>query len=203
VKVGAKSSKKTWIAIGLTAIAVIMTVRMISGSFSSSEAAAPATTTVAKNAPRPPKRATGNPGRNTAKKEQHGPVTPNLDPRLQLGLLNETENTEYTGAGRNIFKSQGEDVVKIPNPVASAIRPPTPPTPVVVPPPPPINLKFFGFASQQGSKRIFLSAGDDIIVASEGEIVQRRYRIVKINPTSIEVEDVLNNNRQTIPLTQA
>jgi hypothetical protein len=202
VKVGAKSSKKTWIAIGLTAIAVIMTVRMIIGGFSSSEAAAPATTTVAKNAPRRPKRATGNPGRNTAKKEQHGPVTPNLDPRLQLGLLSETENTEYRGEGRNIFKLQGEDVVKIPAPVATAIRNPTPPTPVVVPPPP-INLKFFGFASQQGSKRIFLSAGDDIIVASEGEIVQRRYRIVKINPTSIEVEDVLNNNRQTIPLTQA
>ena len=48
---------------------------------------------------------------------------------------------------------------------------------------------------------MFLSAGEDVFIAKEGDIVQRRYKIVKINPTSIEVTDVLNNNQQTIPLT--
>jgi hypothetical protein len=43
----------------------------------------------------------------------------------------------------------------------------------------------------------------DIFVAKEGEIVNRRYKVVRINPTSIEVEDMLNNNRQSIPLQQA
>jgi hypothetical protein len=32
--------------------------------------------------------------------------------------------------------------------------------------------------------------------------VNRRYRILHIGTQSVEVEDVLNNNRQTIPLTQ-
>ena len=78
--------------------------------------------------------------------------------------------------------------------------PPPPPGP---PPPPPINIKFFGFASKPGeAKSIFLSQNDDVFVAKEGDIVDRRYKILRISPMSIEVEDVLNNNRQVIPLTQ-
>jgi len=75
--------------------------------------------------------------------------------------------------------------------------------PGYIPPPPPINLKFFGFANKPGeAKRIFLSQGEDVFIAGEGDIVDRRYRILHITPVSVEVEDVLNNNRQSIPLTQ-
>ena len=70
------------------------------------------------------------------------------------------------------------------------------------PPPPPIPLKFYGFSgSKNGPKQVFLSKGEDIFIAKEGQIVDRRYKILKIGPNSIEVEDVLNNNRQTLPLT--
>ena len=48
---------------------------------------------------------------------------------------------------------------------------------------------------------MFLTQGDDIFVAAEGEIVNRRYKVMRINPNSVEIEDVLSNNRQTIPLT--
>ena len=69
------------------------------------------------------------------------------------------------------------------------------------PPPPPINLKFFGFANKPGeAKKIFLSQGEDVFIAGEGDIVDRRYKILHITPVSVEVEDVLNNNRQSIPL---
>jgi len=40
-----------------------------------------------------------------------------------------------------------------------------------------------------------------VFVAREGDVVQRRYRILRINITSVDVEDVLTNRRQTIPLT--
>ena len=36
----------------------------------------------------------------------------------------------------------------------------------------------------------------------EGDIIDRRYRVLRITPVSVEVEDVLSNNRQSIPLTQ-
>ncbi len=60
-----------------------------------------------------------------------------------------------------------------------------------------------GFASHPGEpKKVFLSQGEDIFVAAEGEIVDRRYKVLRISPASVEIEDVLNNNRQEIPLTQ-
>ncbi len=36
-----------------------------------------------------------------------------------------------------------------------------------------------------------------MFIAGEGDIVDRRYRILHITPVSVEVEDVLNNNKQT------
>jgi hypothetical protein len=75
--------------------------------------------------------------------------------------------------------------------------------PPPIAPPPPINLKFFGFANRPGeTKKIFLSQGEDIFIASEGDIVDRRYRVLHISPNAVDVEDVLNNNRQSLPLTQ-
>jgi hypothetical protein len=117
--------------------------------------------------------------------------------------LQEAEGTDYTGKGRNIFLAQASEPVEIQRPIAPVVKKAEPPPPPVYtpPPPPPIELKFFGFASTQGIKRVFLSRGDDVFIAGEGDIVNRRYKIMKINANNIEVLDVLSNNQQTIPLT--
>ena len=115
-----------------------------------------------------------------------------LDPTLRYDWLKASEDTQYRGAGRNIFRAE----VEIPKPIVP-VHVVAPVVPQGPPPPPPINLKFFGFA-----RKIFLSQGEDVFIAGEGDIVDRRYRILRITPVSVEVEDVLNNNRQTIPLTQ-
>lgn len=126
-----------------------------------------------------------------------------LDPTLDLTLLAKTEQTKYSGTGRNIFVATAEP---IPAPIAAVKLPErdtAPPAPPPPPPPPQIPLKFFGFASKPGEqKKIFLSKEGDVFIAMEGDIVDRRYKIVHINPTSVEIEDVLYNNKQTIPLTQ-
>jgi hypothetical protein len=81
------------------------------------------------------------------------------------------------------------------NPQQPAVAPP--------PPPPPSNLKFYGFATPQGGlKRIFLLKDQDVFVAKEGDIVDRRYKVVRISPNAVEILDVLSNNRESIPLTQ-
>jgi len=200
VKVGAENTKKTALAVGLFIVALFLVIRMISSGEPAATAPANASTAV----PAAPGGRHTTPRRSvrTAQKPTGGPITPSLDPRLHLNELQATETTEYTGNGRNIFLAQANDVV-IEKPVAPVITQKTPPPPPPVytpPPPPPIEIKFFGFATSQGVKKVFLSKDGDVFVASEGDIVSRRYKIVKINANNIEVLDVLNNNRQTIPL---
>jgi len=147
------------------------------------------------------------------------PAARSLDPTLRTDLLKISEDREYTGGKRNIFAAHVE--APPPPPCDGTIDKKTGkciPHPVVAqgpvcpgpdprcgpPPPPPIPLKFYGFASKTGEqKKVFLASGDDVIVGAEGDLVLRRYRILKINNTSVEIEDILNNNKQTIPLTSS
>jgi hypothetical protein len=203
MKVGAENSKKTLIAVGLFVLALILVARMFftGGSSSSTATPSPAAAVTPSKSATPRHAARG--GKQSAKTKVPASATPNLDPRLRLKQLQEAEGTDYTGKGRNIFLAQASEPVDIPKPVVTPIKKAEPPPPQVYtpPPPPPIDLKFFGFASTQGIKRVFLSRGDDVFIAGEGDIVNRRYKIMKINANNIEVLDVLSNNQQTIPLT--
>lgn len=190
MKVGAEDKKKLIVAVILMAAAVFVVGKFLFYSTGSGPAA---------TSPAPAS------GSSRAKAGVGGkkPVlmARSLDPELRYDWLEASENTKYQGNGRNIFRAQE---IVIPKPAAPPTKT-TPPPPVDPgpPPPPPINLKFFGFANRPGeAKKVFLEQGEDIFVASEGDIVNRRYKVLKIAPTSVEVEDVLNNNRQSIPLTQ-
>jgi hypothetical protein len=72
------------------------------------------------------------------------------------------------------------------------------------PPPPPITLKYYGYTAQRadGHKRAFFLDGDDIFVAAEGDLVKRRYKIVRIGVNSVVVEDTQFNNTQTLALAE-
>lgn len=192
MKVGAENRTKVIVLVVLLVVAGISAVHMVSslGNRPMPVAAAP---TSARTMPSQVRRPA-----------ERGPTAavaaPSLDPELRLGLLESSEGTKYEGTGRNIFVPALEAIPK-PLPTDKHPGPQLPPPP---PPPPPIPLKFFGFASHTGEgKRIFLAQGEDVFIAEEGQIVDRRYRVVRINPSSVEIEDMLNNNRQTIPLTQS
>lgn len=205
MQLGLENKKKaTWAAV-LGAVAVLAFayefIPMLTTSStpdSSAQAAAPVLAPL--TAPKASSRVANAKGSKKAVKVE------NLDPTLKLDLLAASEKTEYQGNGRNIFVSQAEDV-QIPKPVAKPNtdqqnadqwRPPAPPAA------PPIPLKFYGFASSPGEpKKIFLKNGDDVFVAGEGEIVDRRYKVIRITNTTVEIQDVVSSGPpQTIPLTQ-
>jgi hypothetical protein len=131
-------------------------------------------------------------------------VLTQLDPTLKMGPMLVTEALVYSGGGRNIFSATSVPVA-IPTAIAPA-RPKVVAAPVYVPtgppPPPPIDLKFFGTATSKNgaARQAFLLHGEDVFVASAGDVVQRRYKIISIAANSIVVEDMTNNNRQTLPL---
>jgi len=202
VKLGTESRTKTIVAVVLMAGALFIAYRGFMPDTAPQAANSTAPYTSAEQqaaiATGPQTAARKVAGRNSA-----AVLTQSIDPRLRLDLLNTAQNTKYEGGARNIFAKAVEPP---PSEIPKVITPPINPNPQPQgpPPPPPINIKFFGFASRPGDvKQVFLLQNGDIFVAKEGEIVNRRYKIVHINPTSIEVEDMLNNNRQSIPLQQA
>jgi hypothetical protein len=200
VQLGFENKKQTTWAAVLGVLAVILVayefIPMFSGSStpgSNAQAAAPAA----------PTRTPARLGPKSKKK----PRVENLDPTLRLDLLALSEQTIYGGNNRNIFVSQAEEVV-IPKPGSNGTTDAKPvdqgyslPQP---PSAPPIPLKFYGFASSPGEpKKIFLKQGEDVFVAGEGEIVNRRYKVIRISPTSVEIQDmVYSGPPQNIPLTQ-
>lgn len=215
MKLGAENKKQVIILGVIGALALVLVVRTF--FFGDDSGPAPATApspaaalngaTATANAagaaaPRPAAPVTN------ARGKRPKPIPNPLDPRLHFDQLQGTEGLSYEGNGRNIFAATAEipQVVKSPRLTKeqkkaqeyAAAHPPTPP----IPQPPAITLKFFGFASKAGEpKKVFLSQGEDIFVASEGDVVSRRYRVVKINPNSVEIEDTLTKHTQNIPLT--
>ena len=190
MKLGTENKTKTAIAAGLVIVAAFALYNWVFSSPDAETATAAATVAT-------PATTAQKPGKAGTRKATNVVLAQSLDPTLRLDLLKSSEDVTYKGSGRDIFQSQPE-----PAPIPKEVKPVIATGPPPPPPPPPIPLKFYGFSgSKGGPKQVFLSKGEDIFVAKEGQIIDRRYKILKIGPNSVEVEDVLTNNRQTLPLT--
>jgi hypothetical protein len=203
VKVGAEDRKKVAMAGILMVAALLLVGRMLLVDSGPSASAPPSLEQSGVNPAQPLR----THPRRLARGSKQESATLDLDPRLHLNLLKRSEDVTYAGTGRNIFLSYDE--APIPKPVADARLDKAKQAEQArmaasgPPPPPPITLKFFGFANHPGQPRkVFLAKGQDIFIAGEGDIVDRRYKVLRIGPTSIELQDVLNNNRQSIPITR-
>jgi len=145
-----------------------------------------------------------------------------IDPTLRMDLVEKLQSVKVEGGTRSLFEfSQAPPpevaVVKEPEPIKpkyAFVGPPAPvkPPPEVAPPKPqapPIPLKYYGFANPRqapGPRRAFFLDGEDIIVAAEGDVVKKRYKIVRIGLNSAVVEDTqfenAQNKEQTLPLVE-
>jgi hypothetical protein len=138
-----------------------------------------------------------------------------IDPTLRLNLLARLKDVQVEIGSRSLFEIGKEPqppepkVVKEPkiaveNLFVGPKQPPPPPPPPPDPKAPPIPLKFYGFVnpSKATNRRAFFLDGEDIIIAGEGDLVKKRYKIVRIGVNSAVVEDTQfkSNNQQTLPL---
>jgi len=127
------------------------------------------------------------------------PVAP-----VKLDALTATRE-EPGDTQRNPFRYQP----KAPPPVKASVPPPVvfteepkPAGPTGPPPPAPIPLKFIGIVTRaNGVQWAVLSDGKVPVHGREGDIVDGRYRIVKIGTESIEMAHLDGRGRQVIRLT--
>jgi hypothetical protein len=196
MRLGVENKRQVYLVIGLFAFVFLYGGYQIYRMFGGGSSPRPA------NAP-PVIRVASGPGASAAPAAQKLSNT-GLDPTLHLDRLMLNESVEYSGTGRNIFSPESAPV-KIEAPIKSArdepqiVVPQGPPPP---PKPPAIELKYFGYAqAKDKTLKAFLVHGDDIFMAKAGEIVDHRYKIGNINPTSVQITDLAYNNTQTVPMT--
>lgn len=199
MKLDTGNRNQTVVAAIVGVLAIIAAIYIYESLFASSAPGAPepaAATVAARQTPAPA---------HTAKIVT-GPAN-TLDPSLHMKAMQVSEAVQYSGVGRNIFSPySAPPVADIPKPIApvrtSAAPPvPCPPNCPPPPPPPPIDLKFFGVeVGANGKRQACLLHDDTVYLATDGDVVMRRYKIITVDPKSIQVEDMQTNNRQTLPL---
>ncbi|HYL73599.1 MAG TPA: hypothetical protein VEU96_05310 [Bryobacteraceae bacterium] len=140
-----------------------------------------------------------------------------VDPTLHLAALAKLQDVKIeTGSRPSLFVESATPpaaVASVKEPPKIAIvkdvigprpappPPPPPPTPVA----PKIPLKFYGFVNpaRPDVKRAFFLDGEDIVIAGEGDLIKKRYKILRIGVNSAVVEDTTfkgDNTQQTLPL---
>ncbi len=137
-----------------------------------------------------------------------------IDPTLRLDLLEKLRQVKIDQVTRSLFEFSSAPPVKTKEPklapeqlakikarqklaaAAAASRKKTKPAP------PPIPLKFYGYINpvQTGNKKVFFLNGEDILVAKEGDVIGKYYKVVRIRANSVIVEDTRHKHRQTLRL---
>ena len=127
------------------------------------------------------------------------------------------QNVKLDGGQRNLFqfgKMEPAAVLKGPEPTIVPKReamgpqplppPPPAPGPVTESPPPPITMKYYGLATKRidGKRTAFFLDGEEIIFATEGMTVKKRYKIVRINADSVVIQDTEVKREQTLKIAE-
>ena len=143
--------------------------------------------------------------------ERIDPMT--VDPTLHLELLQKLQEAATDAGGRNLFQfgqpppppPTPEQIARLNHPEPVVNPQPQPVAPAAPPPPPgppPISIKYYGLSTQRanGKKIGFFMDGETILIAGEGEMLQKRYRVVRIGVSSVVLEDTQLKREQSVPL---
>jgi hypothetical protein len=117
------------------------------------------------------------------------------DPVVRLDVLKKLQSRPLTQPARNPF--QGPAPPRVEPAAPAPVAPP--------PPPPPVPLVAVGYTEKNGGLEAFVSDDPKLKVDSqqtyvvhEGETFAQRYRVLKLTPKFIEIED--ESTHQTVQL---
>jgi hypothetical protein len=132
-----------------------------------------------------------------------------IDSSLRLNLLAKLRGVERHSGGRDLFQfaalparkkanRPGPDTTSDPSAPQVQVPDALPAHPGL----PAIPLKYYGYidTASQRPRRAFFLKGDDIYIKAEGELIENRYKVVRIGLKSIVVEDTTGERREMLTL---
>ncbi|MGI8960356.1 MAG: hypothetical protein ACR2IV_11465 [Bryobacteraceae bacterium] len=136
------------------------------------------------------------------------PTHGDVDPTLRLDYLARLQTIAPGSSARNLFQMGAAPLTdQAGRPIAHPIITPKPLPPPVIRTPAAadinIPLQYYGFAKPVGrgeNNRAFFMDGDNILIASEGEVLKQKYLVVELTPTSARLEDTEVKKGKTLPL---
>jgi hypothetical protein len=106
-------------------------------------------------------------------------------------------------APRSTVRNPFEFVTLQPPPAVSIRTPAVAAQPVVDTPPEP-NLVLIGLAEDGSTRTAMIESGDELVMATEGQTIVSRYRVVKVGADAIELVDLVTGTTRRLFLkTQA
>ena len=135
-----------------------------------------------------------------------------IDPTLKLWLLDRVRDVKPLEGGRNLFET-GPDVAQAKLPPVPKVPPMVPKaltsTAAIVPSGPPpapvanIPLRYYGFVKPtlraDGNRGYFMD-GDNILMATEGDLLESRFLVVALSPNTARLEDIQLKQGQDLQL---
>lgn len=194
-----KAGRQKWILGALLLVFAVVLYSQFGGGL-------PFTTGTTRTPSNPVTRTPATPApRATSGTRRVEPSEPVTDVKLELL---QAEQQELPDAQRNPFRFRPKaPPPPPPRPIASAPPPPVnagPPPPTGPPPPPPILMRFIGVIElppPEGRMAILSDGrGGPPVPGKEGDIIEGRYRLLRVGPDSIEMAYLDGRGRQTIRL---
>jgi hypothetical protein len=124
------------------------------------------------------------------------------NPSLHNDGVDRARGTEYKSGGRNIFSRELPPPPPPKHPKPDPVPHPTVPQIQEPPKVSPLPVKFFGYGTvPNGTARVaFFSDGEEVYVVREGELLLKRFRILRIGNSNLEYEEVSSGLRGTANL---
>jgi hypothetical protein len=153
--------------------------------------------------------------RSKKKEEQIADIS-KVDPTIRMDWLKKVQEVPQAGGERDLFQIlkappvhevaqlKGEEVHVWKIWDQPRTPPPPPPPPVPPPPPPPlvIPLKYYGLCTNHtnGKRTAYFLDNEEIIEGVEGATLKGRYKVLRIGPTQVVMEDIQSKKQANLAL---
>jgi Tfp pilus assembly protein PilP len=116
---------------------------------------------------------------------------------VQAQALRLRQRLSSAPAPRATIRNPFEFVVLQP-PAAASDRKPIAAPPLAVEGPPEPNLVLIGLAEDGATRTAMIESGDELVMATEGQTIVGRYRVVKVSVDGIELTDLVSGTTRRL-----